>query len=97
MDELLQDTDPKDPESNPLDTDQDGVSDFLEELTGTDPENPDTDGDGVIDGEDDFPLDPKYSSDNDGDGIPDEVDVYGDNDSDDLGDCLLYTSPSPRD
>ena len=66
--------------------DQDGVSDFLEELTGTDPENPDTDGDGVIDGEDDFPLDPKYSSDNDGDGIPDEVDVYGDNDSDDLGD-----------
>ena len=86
VDELLQDTDPKDPESNPLDTDQDGVSDFLEKLTGTDPENPDTDGDGVIDGEDDFPLDPKYSSDNDGDGIPDEVDVYGDNDSDDLGD-----------
>ena len=86
VDELLQDTDPKDPESNPLDTDQDGVSDFLEKLTGTDPENPDTDGDGVIDGEDDFPLDPNYSSDNDGDGIPDEVDVYGDNDSDDLGD-----------
>ena len=86
VDELLQNTDPKDPDSNPQDSDQDGISDFLEELKGTDPNNPDTDGDGIIDGEDDFPLDPNFSSDNDGDGIPDEVDVYGDNDSDELGD-----------
>ena len=86
VDELLQGTDPKNPNSSPLDTDGDGLSDFLEELKGTDPNNVDTDGDGVIDGEDDFPLNAEFTSDNDGDGIPDEIDVYGDNDSDDLGD-----------
>ena len=79
-------TNPKDPNENPQDSDSDGISDFLELLQGTDPNNADTDGDGVIDGEDAFPLNPNFSGDNDNDGIPDEVDVYGDNDSDDLGD-----------
>ena len=86
IDELLAGTDPKNPNSSPLDSDGDGLSDFLEELKGTDPNNPDTDGDGVIDGEDAFPLDAAYSTDNDNDGIPDPIDVYGDNDSDELGD-----------
>ncbi|MDC0875224.1 gliding motility-associated C-terminal domain-containing protein, partial [Flavobacteriaceae bacterium] len=86
LDEILQGTDPKNPNESPQDSDGDGVSDFLEELRGTDPNNPDTDGDGIIDGKDEFPLNPEFSTDNDDDGIPDEVDVYGDNDSDELGD-----------
>ena len=77
---------PKNPNSTPVDSDSDGLSDFIENLKGTDPNNPDTDGDGIIDGQDEFPLNSEFSSDNDDDGIPDEVDVYGDNDSDDLGD-----------
>jgi hypothetical protein len=82
----LSGSNPKDPNSTPVDTDSDGLSDFIENLKGTDPNNPDTDGDGIIDGQDEFPLNAEFSSDNDDDGIPDEVDVYGDNDSDDLGD-----------
>ncbi|GHV47126.1 hypothetical protein FACS189499_04070 [Clostridia bacterium] len=55
------------------DTDSDGLSDFYEELLGTDPENPDTDGDELPDGYEAFvsnsdPLkkDSDLDSDNDG-------------------------------
>ncbi len=35
------------------DTDGDGISDYLENLSGTDPDNADSDGDGLLDGEED--------------------------------------------
>jgi cell wall-associated NlpC family hydrolase len=39
------------PEMLHIDTDGDGLTDWGEELAGTDPNNPDTDGDGVLDGD----------------------------------------------
>jgi len=65
----------------PLDRDGDLIPDQVEELTGTDPDNPDTDKDGIPDGLEDFnhngiwekhlsELDPR-KPDTDGDGIPD--------------------------
>ena len=63
-----------------LDSDGDGLPDWLEELIGTDPYNPDTDGDGLTDGEEYWiyftdPLNP----DTDFDGLRDgaEAHVYG--------------------
>ncbi len=63
-----------------LDSDGDGIPDWLELLIGTDPYNPDTDGDGLSDGEEYWiyftdPLNP----DSDYDGLTDgaEVHVYG--------------------
>ena len=40
----------------PLDSDGDGLTDFMELAMGTDPYNPDTDGDGIIDSKDPEPL-----------------------------------------
>ncbi|WP_342304066.1 hypothetical protein [Methanolobus sp. ZRKC5] len=45
-----------DDDDSPLDSDRDGLYDFIERRMGTDPFNPDTDGDGIIDSEDDDPL-----------------------------------------
>jgi cell wall-associated NlpC family hydrolase len=39
------------PDELHVDTDGDGLTDWLEELAGTNPENPDTDADGVLDGD----------------------------------------------
>ena len=63
-----------------LDSDADGLPDWLELVLGTDPLNPDTDGDGLLDGEEYWmfftdPLNP----DTDYDGLTDgaEANVYG--------------------
>ena len=53
-----------------LDTDGDGVNDFLEIAQGTNPALTDTDGDGVGDATDVFPLDPNRSSLPGADGTP---------------------------
>ena len=78
---------PNDPLSPGADGDGDGLSDTQEEGIGTDVTNPDTDGDGLTDGDEvaqgSDPLDPD--------------DPGADGDGDGLTDCLLYTSPSPRD
>jgi hypothetical protein len=52
--EAVEQTDADD--DGPLDSDRDGLYDFMERRMGTDPFNPDTDGDGIIDSEDDDPL-----------------------------------------
>ena len=62
--------------------------------------SPDTDGDGYNDFDDRFPEDPEEWADSDDDGVGDNSDDFPNdpeetNDAD--GDCLLYTSPSPRD
>ncbi|MBP1909749.1 hypothetical protein [Methanolobus bombayensis] len=43
-------------DNSPLDSDRDGLFDFIERRMGTDPFNSDTDGDGIIDSKDDTPL-----------------------------------------
>ena len=54
------------------DNDSDGVIDFAEHLSGTDPNDNDSDGDGLIDSEDSAPLDNRYKHmDSDGDGLSD--------------------------
>ncbi|MGE6756785.1 hypothetical protein ACQKGO_02130 [Corallococcus interemptor] len=62
--------------SQPLDTDGDGLSDELEGVIGTHPNNPDTDGDGLTDGNEyntvgTNPTDP----DSDGDGLNDGAEI----------------------
>ncbi len=59
-----------------VDTDGDGLTEDVEEIFGSDPQNPDTDGDGLSDG-DEFN---KYSTDllspdTDGDGVPDGIEI----------------------
>ena len=71
-----------------LDADADGVDDHVDD---------DMDNDGVNDTNDDncpSTSNPEQS-DTDGDGIGNACD--GDDDGDGIADCLLYTSPSPRD
>jgi hypothetical protein len=46
--------DPTDDNCDPLDSDNDGLTDLEEPVWGTDPFNPDTDGDGLLDGEEVF-------------------------------------------
>ncbi len=46
-------------DDHPLDSDLDGLYDFMERRIGTDPYDPDTDDDGIIDSEDDDPLLPE--------------------------------------
>jgi hypothetical protein len=63
------------------DPDGDGLSNEMEELLGTDPDDPDTDDDGVDDGDDAFPLNPAGQTNADGDNLGDEfeqliVDAY---------------------
>ncbi|WP_336244715.1 OmpA family protein [Natronogracilivirga saccharolytica] len=91
-----------------VDTDGDGVPDYVELEIGTDPENPDTDGDGLTDGEElyEHNTDPLVA-DTDGDGLSDgdEVLVYGtdplnpDTDGDGLsdGDEILRYRTDPLD
>ena len=73
------------------DTDDDGLSDFLEMQLGSDPLNPDTDGDGTSDGTEVLQGLIPCSNDLDGDGLTNdfEVDDYGtdprDPDTDDDG------------
>ena len=84
-------TDPKDWESRPLDSDGDQLPDGLEISLGTDPFNWDSDYDGAGDGWDAWPLDPKISWDDDKDKLENwiETNFYGtdpqDSDSDDDG------------
>jgi len=73
------------------DPDGDGLSNEMEELLGTDPDDPDTDGDMVNDGDDAFPLNPHGHTNADGDNLGDEfeqliVDAYpGYDDISDVG------------
>jgi hypothetical protein len=80
-----------------VDTDEDGLSDSLEAVYGTDPEDPDSDDDGLLDGEEVFtyltdPLHPDSDRDDLIDG--EEVETYGtdpadvDTDGDGFGDGL---------
>ncbi|EYF07083.1 isopeptide-forming domain-containing fimbrial protein [Chondromyces apiculatus] len=70
-------TDPNDPADDGIivDTDGDGLSDILEGVLGTDPEDADSDDDGVPDG-----LEPNFSDDHDGDGLINALDPDSDND-----------------
>ena len=96
-----------------VDTDQDGIADLDEVLLGLNPLKADSDNDGLKDGfEQRYGFDPKADNneaqaDSDGDGLnnlqeqeagshPHMADTDGDGLSDGE-DCLLYTSPSPRD
>jgi len=54
------------------DPDGDGLSNEMEELLGTDPDDPDTDDDGLDDGDDAFPLNPGGQTNTDGDNLGDE-------------------------
>ncbi|MEZ4320265.1 MAG: hypothetical protein R3F61_22490 [Myxococcota bacterium] len=65
--------DPADDFAESPDSDGDGLTDELEAVLGTDPDDPDSDGDGVSDGID-------GSADSDGDGLIDALDVDSDDD-----------------
>ncbi len=49
-------------DDSPLDSDRDGLFDFVERRIGTDPFNADTDNDGIIDSKDDTPLGSEVAS-----------------------------------
>ncbi|MBR6483470.1 MAG: cellulose binding domain-containing protein, partial [Clostridiales bacterium] len=54
-----------------IDSDHDGLLDYMEEMLGTDPDDPDTDHDGILDGDEmDIGSNP-FDPDSDGDGISD--------------------------
>ena len=57
------------------DPDGDGLSNEMEELIGTDPNDPDTDDDGSNDGDDAFPLNPNGQTNADGDNLGDEFEL----------------------
>lgn len=88
------------------DRDGDGLSDELEGMLGTDPDNDDTDGDGLLDGAEvnDWSTDP-IDPDSDDDGVDDGEEIdndlnpnKGDTDSDGLGDREeLDLGTDPRD
>ena len=74
----------------PLDTDRDGLFDYLD---------PDDDNDGVPDDQDAFPLDPKESVDTDHDRIGNNADPDDDNDGvlDGADNCPLVANPDQAD
>ena len=80
---------PNDPNES-ADTDSDGVGNNSDAFPDDPDETVDTDSDGVGDNSDAFPDDPNESADTDGDEVGDNADAFP-------NDCLLYTSPSPRD
>jgi len=57
------------------DPDGDGLSNEMEELLGTDPNDADTDDDGSNDGDDAFPLNPHGQTNVDGDNLGDEFEL----------------------
>ena len=63
-------------EGNPIDTDGDGVGDFLDAFPNDPNETLDSDGDGVGDNADAFPNDPTETLDSDGDGVGDNADAF---------------------
>ena len=65
-------TDPLDDSDFPVDSDDDGTCDALED---------DTDGDGTVDADDAFPMDPDEDTDTDGDGVGDNADEDDDGDT----------------
>jgi len=77
--EIWNDLDPldKNDSSSPLDTDGDGVPDFMEKIFGTDHMKRDGDGDGLTDGEEifSFHTDP-FLNDTDGDNISDHLELF---------------------
>lgn len=79
------------PDTGPVDSDMDGLTDEVENMIGTDPNDPDSDGDMLLDGEEvnDTMTNP-LEADTDGDGLGDGAEVMGttdplDLDSDDDG------------
>ncbi|MGB1979789.1 MAG: BspA family leucine-rich repeat surface protein [Flavobacteriaceae bacterium] len=81
--EIVGGSDAYNAQSTPEDADDDFLSDALELILETDPNNPDTDGDGIIDGQDPSPNGGSNLGtvdDVDGDGIPDAIDPDDDND-----------------
>jgi len=68
-------TDPKDWESQPLDSDGDRLPDGIEKEQNTDPFNWDSDFDGAGDGWDAWPLDPKISWDDDKDKVENWIEM----------------------
>ncbi len=87
------------------DSDNDGISDIDEILTGTDPYNSDSDGDGISDSKDTMPLDRDNDgvkdyevTDFDGDGIDDNIDTDDDNDGiSDVDEIISGTDPYDSD
>ncbi|MDZ7771165.1 MAG: OmpA family protein [Balneolaceae bacterium] len=67
-------------QTEPVDTDGDGLTDAEEMDLGTDPNNPDTDGDGLTDGDEvnQYNTDP-LNEDTDGDGLTDGAEVNSHN------------------
>ena len=77
----------------PLDSDNDGVPDYLDAFPNDPNESSDSDGDGVGDNSDAFPNDSSESLDSDGDGVGDNSDAFpddpnesSDSDQDGVGD-----------
>jgi len=79
-----------DPDSTPVDTDNDGLTDPEEGVLGTDPNNPDTDGDGLMDGEevDTYDTDPLDHDSDDG-GVDDGQEVADGTDPNDPTDDMF--------
>jgi len=71
-------TDPRHPEDdlNNIDSDGDGLSEWLEEHLGSSPVDADSDEDGVLDG-----AEPNFADDTDHDGLPNVIDADSDNDA----------------
>ncbi|WP_051620491.1 S-layer homology domain-containing protein [Paenibacillus sp. UNC451MF] len=83
---------------NAVDTDSDGLPDFLEATIGTDPANPDTDGDGLLDGYEYIVLqtDP-LKRDTDGNGVTDDAEDFDADGLTNIQEMALKTNPYSAD